>query len=105
MTSVVAPVTPIAGEVSQVASGGTAVIVIAGGPNGGIITNPYTAADQGIANTEPLYVNPVGTATTNGNETTFALQPGQSWTAIPGQTTATSVNAATNGHKFSAISW
>lgn len=98
-------VTPVPGEVSEVASGGTAVIVFAGGPNGGIITNPYTATDQGISNTEPLYVDPVGSATTNGNGTTFALQPGQSWTAIPGQTTQTSVNAATGGHKFAAISW
>jgi len=40
-----------------------------------------------------------------GNDTTFVLQPGQSWTGIPGQTTRTSVNAATSGHKFSAIYW
>ena len=40
-----------------------------------------------------------------GNVTTFALQPGQSWYAVPGQTTVTSVNAATTGHKFACAVW
>ena len=96
-------VTPVAGLVSQVTSGGVAVTVVPGGPNGGFIVNPYTATDQGISNVEPLYVNAVTAATLNGNGTTFAIQPGGSWEIIPGQTTPTSVNAASDGHKFSVV--
>lgn len=99
------PVTPTAGAASEVAVGGTPVIAVVGGPNGGIITNPYTEADQGISPTEALYINPVDGATLNGNGNTFSLQPGQSWEVIAGQTTNTSVNAATGGHKFSVVNW
>jgi hypothetical protein len=99
------PVTPTAGNASEVVVGGTPVIAVLGGPNGGVITNPQLPTDQGIANSEVLYVNPVGPATLNGNGTTFSLQPGQSWSVIPGQTTQTSVNAATGGHKFSVVNW
>lgn len=98
-------VTPIAGLVSIITTGGTSVIAVAAGPNGGFIVNPYTATDQGLSNSEPLYVDPVGTAGLEGNGTTFALQPGQSWPLIAGQTTVTSVNAASAGHKFSVVFW
>jgi hypothetical protein len=98
-------VTPISGLASVVTVGGTPVIAVGANLNGGVITNPYTATDQGIGTAEPLYVNPVGAASTSGNGSTFALQPGQSWTIISGQTTPTSVNAATSGHKFSCISY
>lgn len=91
-------VTPIPGTNTTVTTGGTAVQAIPPNPNGGVITNPYTAI-------EPLYVNPVGVAGTSAFGTTFALQPGQSWSVIPGQTTQTTVNAATSAHQFSAISW
>ena len=97
-------VTPVPGINSIVATGGTAVVAVPANPNGGIITNPYTATDQGgIPLAEPLYVNPVGTAGTVGNGTTFRLEPGQSWEIIAGQTTQTTVNAATSGHKFSVV--
>lgn len=96
-------VTPVPGLVSTVAVGGAAVTAVGPNPNGGFITNPATAADQGIVTVEPLYINPVATAGTSGNGTTFALAPGQTWLIIPGQTTPTSVNAASNGHKFSVI--
>lgn len=97
-------VTPVPGTNSVVTTGGTAVVAVPANPNGGIITNGYTAADQGgIAAPEPLIVNPVGTAGTVGNGTNFALQPGQSWEIIAGQTTPTTVNAASNGHAFSVI--
>ena len=98
-------VTPIAGVASSIVVGGTAVTAIAANPNGGLITNGYTAADQGLASAEPLYINAVTTAGVLGNGTTFALQPGQSWSIIPGQTTPTSVNALTSGHQFSVTSW
>lgn len=98
-------VTPIPGVASVVSVGGSSVLAIAANPNGGIITNPYTATDQGLSVAETLYVNPVSYASTSANGTTFALLPGQSWVIIPGQSTATYVNAASGGHKFSVVSW
>lgn len=98
MASVAPAVTPVPGLVSQVTTGGTAVTVFNGGINGGIITNPATA-------TEFLFVNAVTNAATTASGTTFGLAPGQSWTAVPGQTTPTTVNAVSSGHAFSAVSW
>lgn len=98
-------VTPIPGVNAFVNAAGTPVVAVAANPNGGFITNPLLAADQGVPNEEPLYINPIGDAGTQANGSTFALQPGQTWTVIPGQTTPTSVNAASAGHKFSVISW
>lgn len=97
------PVTPTAGAASEVTIGGTSVIAALAAPNGGFITNPASAADQGLADAETLYVDPVGAAGLEANGTTFALAPGQSWSLIPGQTTQTSVNAASSGHKYSVV--
>lgn len=99
------PVTPVAGLASAVVVGGTALNAVGVLPNGGFITNPFAAVDQGLGSAEPLYVDAVAAAGTAGNGTTFALQPGQTWTVIPGQTTPTSVNAASSGHKFSVVKW
>ncbi len=100
------PVTPIVGQNIIISTGGSSVVAITNSPNGGYITNPLSATDQGISVAEVLYVDPVGSATMlHGNGTTFALQPGQTWSVIPGQTTPTFVNAASTGHKFSAVSW
>jgi hypothetical protein len=100
------PVTPVGAVNSFVVTGGTSVIAIPANPNGGFIVNPLTAADQGISPVEPLYIDPVGSAgVLHANGTIFALQPGQSWPVIPGQTTPTYVNATTSGHKFSGVSW
>ena len=98
-------VTPIPAINAVVAVGGTAALVFAANPNGGVITNPSDPADQGVNPAEVLYVNPVGNAGLSANGTTFALYPGQSWTVIPEQSTTTTVNAATSGHKYSAVSW
>lgn len=98
------PVTPVPGLASQVTTGGTPVNAAPPGIAGGFITNPYLAADQGVAS-EPLFINPVTAAGLQANGTTFSLQPGQSWPLIPGQTTVTSVNAVTAGHKFSVVYW
>ena len=100
-------INPVAGLVTAVVTGGQAVIPIPPNINGGIITNPYSNTDQGLSIAEVLYVDIVSPsgATLAGNGTTFALQPGQSWTAIPGQSTPTSVNAVTSGHKFTCIFW
>ena len=97
-------VTPRAGLVSQVAQANTPVNVAVGGDNGGFIVNPATGGDQGLpGDPETLYVDPVGPATLQGNGTTFAIPPGGSWQFIAGQTTPTSVNAPTGGHKFSVV--
>lgn len=96
-------VTPVAGLTSVVATGGTAVTPVPANPNGGFITNPASAADQGLGSAETLYVNPVGNAGTDANGTTFALAPGQSWSIIAGQSTSTTVNAASSGHRFSVV--
>lgn len=92
------PVTPTIGQNTIVTTGGTAVQVFPGVINGGTITNPIGAA--GV-----LYVDPVATAGTTASGSTFALQPGQPWSAIPGQTTPTTVNAADDGHAFTAVYW
>jgi hypothetical protein len=101
------PVTPQPGLAFSIVNGGKSVIVVPGGPNGGYITNPISAVDQGFnQDTAPevLYVDPTGIpATTQANDTCFALQPGEAWFIIPGQTTTTSVNAVTSGHKFSVV--
>ena len=101
------PVTPKAGLNSAIVIGGTPVIAVDIGPNGGYITNPANPTDQGIGggNTESLYVDAVNAAQIGGFGTTFELQPGQTWTVIPGQTTPTSVNASTSGHRFSVVSF
>lgn len=97
------PVTPVAGNATEVAVGGTAVIAALAAPNGGFITNPVSPTDQGLADAETLYVDPVGAAGLEANGTTFALAPGQSWLLIPGQTTQTTVNSVSGGHKFSVV--
>ena len=100
------PVTPVPGAASYVVTGGSSVLVVAAGPNGGIITNPLANTDQGLSTAEVLYVDPVGQCgNLAANGTTFALQPGQNWLLIPGQTTPTYVNAPSSGHKFSVTSW
>ena len=105
-----AAVTPVALLVSSITTGGTAVQItpaLAGGINGGFITNPSTAADQGIMTPETLYLSPVittpGSTDGSGYGTTFALLPGQTYTFTPGQTTSIWVNAATSGHQFGGI--
>jgi hypothetical protein len=95
-------VTPVAGT-AVVTTGGTPVLAAPGNVNGGFITNPVAAADQGLATAEPIYVSPVGAASLEGNGTTFRIDPGGTWEMIPGQTTPTSVNAASNGHAFSVV--
>lgn len=98
--------TPVVGLVTQTsATPGTAVNVISPNQSGGYIVNPLLAADQGLATAEALYVNQVTVATTSANGTTIALQPGQSYTIIPGTTTPVTVASASANHKFTAVMW
>jgi hypothetical protein len=94
---------------NTVVTGGLAIQVFPGNVGGGLLQNPVAILDQGISVAEPLYVDPTGatpgSAPGQGNGTTFVIQPGQSWAAIPRQSTVTKVNAATAGHKFSGVFW
>lgn len=99
------PVTPTAGNASTVVTGSTAVVAALASPKGGFITNPASAADQGVDPPESIFVDPVGVAGLEANGTTFEIVPGGTWELIAGQTTETSVNALTSGHKFSVVVW
>ena len=101
--------TPRALDISEITTGGTAVVVLTGPCNGGYITNPPNAASQGIVTAESVYVDMVGVpgdADADGNGTTTILAPGQNFTIpslAPGITVQ--VNAATTGHKLSGEIW
>jgi len=106
------PITPKPGATSLVATGGVPVVAVVAnslGTGGGYITNPYTAGDQGFdPNTgtpENLYVDIVTDATLSANGTTVAIYPGSTFEIPAGLTTKVSVNAATSGHKFTAVYW
>lgn len=86
----------------RVRVGGEPTIAIYRGAQGGQIVNPLTAADQGLAAAEVLFVDMVGEATLGEGPTTFPLQPGQSWSIPENPTTDVTVNAASTGHRFSA---
>jgi hypothetical protein len=98
--------TPTVGLATQTpATAGLPINAIAQNMIGGYIVNPYSAADQGLATAEPLYVNQVGTSDVVANGTTIALQPGQSYTVIPNTTTPVSVASLSANHKFTAVQW
>lgn len=102
------PVTPVPGAANTVVTGGTAVIAVAAnadGIGGCYIQNPYDPADQGLGSAEPIYVSPVAEPGLEGNDFTFRIEPGGTWTGIAGQVTPTWVNATTSGHKFTVVSW
>lgn len=83
---------------------GTPVISMYGPlERGGVITNPASAADQGVPVAEVLYVCLTGDAGLVADGSTFAIQPGGTFNIPPGTTSNVSVNAATSGHKFSAF--
>lgn len=91
------------GAADRVAHAGDPVTVMFGPVVGGFIVNPATAEGQGIAAAEVLWVDIIDEATLGLNDTSFALQPGQRYTVVPGQTTNLSVTAATAGHKFASV--
>jgi hypothetical protein len=101
--------TPAAGAAVAIVTGGTAVTVFSGPINGAVIVNPPNAAAQGIATAESLYISMVGTpgsTDAGANGTTIVLAAGASYT-FPALASAVTVkaNAATTGHKFTAIDW
>jgi hypothetical protein len=70
---------------------------------GGFIANPSSPTDQGLAETEPLYVDMVTDATLGPSATTVTLEPGDGISVPTDQTTNVTVNAASSGHRFSAF--
>lgn len=98
-------VSPQPGLVTQITTAGQAVTVAMPPILGGYVANPLSAADQGIATAETLYVNPCGPALLQANGATLALAPGAIWNMPGGSITGVSVNSATAGHKFSVVKW
>ena len=98
--------TPIQGPATVTpATAGEPVLAISPNQAGGYIVNPLDETDQGLAAAEPLYVNQVTDAALQANDTTLALQPGQSYAVIPGTTTGVSVASQSPNHKFTAVQW
>ena len=93
----------VAGDASEIVTGGMAVVALRGPMLGGQIVNPYLAVDQGLIAAEPLYVNIAMAAGLAVTATTAKLMPGQAFEIPAGETTSVSVNAATSGHLFSAF--
>lgn len=92
---------PPAGSVVHVS--GVPVVVFFGQIQSGFITNPVSATDQGIDVAEILYVDCVNPAVLAVTSTTIALQPGQTFIVPTGCVNDVTVNAATSGHRFSAV--
>ena len=96
------------GVVTQIQSNGVAVIVATGPIGGGYISNPASDQAQGVT-AEILYVDPTrppGSTDATANGTTTGLLPSQTY-EIPPLKIGQSVwaNAATGGHKFTAVTW
>lgn len=105
-TTTPAATTPAAGTAHAIVTGGVAVRFVTGPVKGCYITNPLSATDEGIATVEPLYVNAVTTATTLATDgSSVALQPGQTFNCVPGQTTHVSANALTSSHNAVVVAW
>lgn len=102
-------VTPVPLDASAIVTGGSPIIAAIGPVlNGGVIQNPASNTDQGITSAESIVVNPVGAAASPSgpvNGTNFRISPGGIWQLIGGQTTNTSVNAATTAHQLSGFKY
>ena len=98
--------TPTAGLATQTPStAGQPIDAVAANVSGGFIINPLDPADQGLVVGEQLFINQVGPAALSANNTTISLQPGQSYSVIPGTTTTVSVASVQANHKFTCVQW
>ena len=102
MASVASAVSIYRGVNSQIFVAGEPVIAVYAGAQSAIITNPYNAADQGLAAVEILYVDLINPAADQETLTTTPLLPGAS-IVIPATTENVTVNAASAGHRFSVV--
>lgn len=71
------------------------------GIKGGVVVNPLSARDQGIAIAESLFVNLTGPAKLGEGPLTTEIFPGQWFLVPPGSVVW--INAATSGHKFTSF--
>jgi hypothetical protein len=93
------PNTPVSGLASSTpATPGQPVNALDIALVGGYIFNPIDAPG-------PLYVDPVGPASTTANGTTMALPPGQPFYAITDSTMYVSVASNFSSHAFVAVQW
>lgn len=100
------PLTPQQGPNVVIASGGTPVLAIPSSVNGGYIANPSLPDDQGLSAPEPLFYDQVGGCDDPAaGGTIMALWPGERVDILPGSTLGVYVNAATAGHRFTAVFW
>lgn len=103
------PITPAAPSGSlTLATGGTSQLLATAGTatHGGMIYNPATAAEQGIATAESVFVSFTGTpAVASAGAQSFEILPGGDLSLPAGLTTAVNWIAATTGHKITAAVW
>ena len=101
--------TPSAATASVIAAAGIAVVVFTGPVAGGFIQNPLSAAGQGIATAENLYINFItapGSTDAAAGGGTIILVPGASYEVPPlASGVQLRANAATINHKFTAFKW
>lgn len=104
-----APVTPEAGLANVIEEDGVFITVATGPISGGFVTNPPSAAAQGLDAAENAYidlVNPPGSTDATGNGTTSILFPGGYFT-LPALAPGVNVyvNAPTAGHLFTVVTY
>lgn len=98
-------ITPLIGINTIISVGGSAVPVIPAGAYGGYIWNPLTDSDQGVT-AEPLYVDQLEQPGLSAFGSTIALAPGEMFNiTVVKSTLIVSANAATSGHRFTAVYW
>jgi hypothetical protein len=105
----IVPKVPRSLDAWTVTTGGVAIVAVAGPIYGGFLTNPLTAAAQGVATAENLYIDMVGAPGSTDAAaygTTVLLLPGQNftfpWLAVG---VMVRINAATSGHRVSGEVW
>lgn len=99
-------ITPTVGSNTVITTGGTSLLVFPAGCYGGYITNPLFSTDQDLVTAEALFIDPTGECGLAGYGTTIRLEPGQTWIVpAPKSTLAVWANAATSGHRFTAVYW
>lgn len=96
-------ITPYRANIGSIRVGGVAQPLFYAPLFGGVVANPYSPVDQGIAVVETLYVDFTGPPGLAAGGTTFAVQPGGSLSIPSGTVETVWVNAATSGHMFSAF--
>jgi hypothetical protein len=98
------PSAPNTGGAMTLAQAATAQVLFGAGEvaHGCLITNPLSAADQGIAAAEEIWVSVAATAAQSAATTSIPIPPGSSFSCGGGLTSAVSWIATSQGHKISA---